>query len=268
MQTEIYYFSGTGNSLAVARNLTKKLNAVLIPIPKQIALENIESSSEAIGLVFPLYDFKAPKIVDKFISKLKNLDSKYIFAVCTYGISPLNAIRDFKKLIEEKGGKLSLGFAVKMPHNGIGSGIYSKKTHKEMFEAWNIKQDEITSCVMHGKEGIYEKGGFISDFVLTGNFLGMLPTMFNLMRQVAVKGWESMKLHAGDKCVNCSICSRICPMCNIKMQEGSPTFGDNCAGCLGCLNWCPQNAISICDEVNLNMAIYHHPDVTVSDMEL
>ena len=31
-KTEIYYFSGTGNSLVVARSLAEKLSAELIPI--------------------------------------------------------------------------------------------------------------------------------------------------------------------------------------------------------------------------------------------
>lgn len=60
MNIEIYYFSGTGNSLAVARDLAAKLNARLIPITTVMDRESIETDAERIGIVFPLYDFKPP----------------------------------------------------------------------------------------------------------------------------------------------------------------------------------------------------------------
>lgn len=83
---EVYYFTGTGNSLATAKHLSEKLNAKLTPIALLLKGSRIETDAEVIGLVFPIYGQKAPKIIASFVEKLPNLDSKYVFAVATYGL--------------------------------------------------------------------------------------------------------------------------------------------------------------------------------------
>ncbi|MDD3656088.1 MAG: hypothetical protein PHI72_04895 [Atribacterota bacterium] len=51
MKTEIYYFSGTGNSLYMARELQKKIpNSSLIPIIRLLPTKAIiKTNAEAIG---------------------------------------------------------------------------------------------------------------------------------------------------------------------------------------------------------------------------
>ena len=52
MGTTIYYFSGTGNSLKIARELAEKIeDSILIPIAKVWDLENLESTSKKIGFI-------------------------------------------------------------------------------------------------------------------------------------------------------------------------------------------------------------------------
>ena len=70
--TEIYYFSGTGNSYNVANDLSKKLNATLLPIIPFIENNHILTNADTIGLVFPIYDFKAPDIINTYIKKYKH----------------------------------------------------------------------------------------------------------------------------------------------------------------------------------------------------
>jgi flavodoxin len=93
MSTEIYYFSGTGNSLAVARDIAEKINGKLIPIYSVIEKEDIETDADTIGIVFPVYyatlgQSGIPFMVRKFIEKLKNINSKYLFVICTHGGMP------------------------------------------------------------------------------------------------------------------------------------------------------------------------------------
>jgi len=123
MLTEIYYFSGTGNSYIVASTIAKKLKAKLIPIIPFKNNEAIKSNANIIGFVFPIYDFKAPELINDFVKKLQTSDSTYFFAVCTYGVMPLNTMKKLEKTLMLNDRKLSGGFTVKMPHNGIG---YSK----------------------------------------------------------------------------------------------------------------------------------------------
>lgn len=127
----IYYFSGAGNSMAVAKKLSEDLDAQLLPM-KLLREQNGTSANEAqhwsvdalsdsiIGIVFPVHGGQPPKFVVEALSNLSNIRNSYLFAVCTYGISPGRALYRIEKLIKARGGTLSVGFAVGMPQSGIG----------------------------------------------------------------------------------------------------------------------------------------------------
>ena len=54
--TEIYYFSGTENSLHVAKELQKRIpKANIIPIVSLLNKDVIETKGETVGFVFPIY---------------------------------------------------------------------------------------------------------------------------------------------------------------------------------------------------------------------
>ena len=126
MGTEIFYFSGTGNSLAVARDIADKTNGKLISISSIMGRESIETNADMIGIVFPTYYEPyggVPLIVRKFARKLENIDSKYIFAICTYGSASVKALDYLDKIITSRGGRLAAGFTVNMPNNMAGAKI-------------------------------------------------------------------------------------------------------------------------------------------------
>jgi Pyruvate/2-oxoacid:ferredoxin oxidoreductase delta subunit/flavodoxin len=265
MSTEIYYFSGTGNSLVVARDIAGKMNANLIPVISMIDQESINTDADVIGIVFPIYDFKPPLIIRKFVSKLKNISSKYIFAVGTYGITPSKSMKNFDKVIKSCGGNLSAGFAVSMPHNGIGSSLFSKTQHEIMFKNWKIKLEEISEYVIAGKKGNLETSNMFVSLILSGLFIKMMPSLLKLLRQVIIKGWKSLAFISNEKCDGCGICQKICPVNNIELVDNKPSWSSHCAGCLACLHWCPKEALQL-GSVNMNIKKYHHPDVKISDM--
>ncbi len=54
MSTEIYYFSGTGNSLHVAKELQQRLPAAaLTPIVRLLPQDTIRAGADTVGFVFP-----------------------------------------------------------------------------------------------------------------------------------------------------------------------------------------------------------------------
>jgi flavodoxin len=135
MSAEMYYFSGTGNSLVVARDLAEKINGTPIPVTAVMDQDRIRTDAPVIGVVFPVYDFKPPRIIGRFIRKLDNPGAKYLFAVCTYGITPGKAMQHLDRELKACGGNLAGGFAVHMPHSGIGSEVFSGTHHDQMFNA-------------------------------------------------------------------------------------------------------------------------------------
>ena len=71
MKTTIYYFSGTGNSLKVAKDIAAELkDTEIIQICKNnMGINN--TTSNKIGIVFPVYVSGMPLLVKEFIEKIK-----------------------------------------------------------------------------------------------------------------------------------------------------------------------------------------------------
>ena len=121
METTIYYFTGTGNSLKVARDLSKNLvDSELIPIAKVWQNENIVSPSKKVGIIFPLYYYGLPKIISDFLNKINFAKTDYIFAVITMGGEWEGvSLKQLEKILRAKSKTLNAGFLIQMPNNFI-----------------------------------------------------------------------------------------------------------------------------------------------------
>jgi ferredoxin len=261
---EIYYFSGTGNSLAVARDMAGELNARLKPVVSTMDQENVNVEADAVGFVFPIYDFKPSPIVEDFIRKLEDIGSKYLFAVCTYGIAPAQSLKHLAKVIKSCGGHLSAGFAVGMPHSGIGSGMVTKAQQESMLEHWKDRLEEVCDSISRKKEGKIESSNLLFD-LFQPRIIGMVPFLLKFLTQMLLKGTGSLAFTSSEDCNGCGICEKVCPLDNIEVIDGKPVWSDNCVSCFACLNWCPKEAISL-GGFDANIRNYHHPDVKFSDM--
>ncbi len=286
----VYYFSGTGNSYTVAKDIADRINAEMTPIAAIIHSEKVNISAEVVGIVFPDYHSSLPNIVKRFINKIDTFDEKYIFGVCTYGgKGPGLTIRYLEKLIESKGGNLAAGFAVKMPYNYIIPSISFKKIaihitlkdvsveeQRKMFSDWSKKLEMITDFVNSRKKGVYETSAefllklidFIKVKELLGKYIwlkmagytGYTSLSFSESRQLMDYGF-----HSNENCIGCRTCERICPVDNIKMVKKRPSWQHRCEQCFACLQWCPRSAIQFGKNTE-NSNRYHHPNIEASDL--
>lgn len=283
MSTEIYYFSGTGNSLAVARDIARKTNGKLIPIPSIMDKERIKTDADVIGIVFPVYYEPyggVPLIVRRFVSKLQNIDSKYIFAICTYGGGSFKALKFLEQLIKSRDGKLSAGFTVNMPSNMAGSTLNNEKKQRKMFHVWKENIEVIHEYINARKEGRLDMPNILAGKAFILFKLIFAPIMF-LFKPLTLRhlrrysdsshlSYEELlpfmdrSFYTNEKCIGCGTCSRICPVKNIEMINDRPSWQHYCEFCLACFHWCPEEAIES-GELK-NTVRYHHPDVEISDM--
>ena len=110
MATEIYYFSGTGNSLFLARELKKHLpDATLIPIVRTLNSGKVKTSADCVGIVFPIYAVTYPDIIEDFISALEWDNPPYLFAVASRKCDS-RAFAEIDSILSEKGGSFLLRF--------------------------------------------------------------------------------------------------------------------------------------------------------------
>lgn len=77
----IFYFSGTGNSAWVARQIAKAQQEELLAIAEEINKnkEYALKDGEKVGFVFPVYAWGPPGIVLRFIRQLKMKNPEYLF---------------------------------------------------------------------------------------------------------------------------------------------------------------------------------------------
>ncbi len=268
----IYYFSGTGNSLVAARSIAKKLNGTLVSIRSEMKKESINIETNTIGIIFPAYyasnDCGIPLILRRFLKKLENLDSKYVFAVCTHGGMPGSTIENLKTAIEKRGGKLACGFVVKMRNKNISAA----KQLKQRIDM-EKKVREICDFVSAQKNGKFETRGLIRKIVLAP-LRGLEKVVFpyryrKLSGGINLPFDELVPLadnsfRVSTRCNGCGICAKVCPTNNIDIINGKPVWLHHCETCYGCYSWCPNKAI-YGDIVSYN-DYYRHPEIQLSDM--
>lgn len=281
MGTDIYYFSGTGNSLVVARDIAEKMEGNLISIPSVIDKERITTDADIIGIVFPVYylgTVNIPLVVQRFVMKLDMISTKYIFAVCTYGGGSGSTLSLLDEMIQARGGHLSAGFGVQMPQNAFRKPFENKE---KLYNNWKDKKlDFIIEKVKVKKEGRFDTDGLfiglvvnVIEKIMKLEFLK--PVFINPMKSTAKVSKDSdltmselipimdRSYHADENCTACSTCSKICPVRNVEMVDNHPVWQHHCENCLACIKWCPQKAIHGYGELPEG---YHHPDVRISDM--
>lgn len=259
MSTTIFYFSGTGNSLKVARDAANKLgDTEIVSISKVIAEEKITVNSERIGIVFPVYIYGIPLILSRFISKLdETCKDKYFFAIATYKSQPGGAILLLGEKLKTRNIKLSAGFNICMPGNNI---VYynaeSIDKQNEKFSLLEKRLDEIVPKIKEQSLDRLERGSFIQRFLGTKILYKVVSKSF--------VGFDK-KLWVNEKCSSCGICEKICPAQNISMKNDKPLWNHKCEGCTACLNLCPRHAIEY-GTITADKSRYKNPFVEVKDL--
>lgn len=289
MTTEIYHFSGTGNSLAVARDIAAKTGARLLSIPSIMDSETITTDADVLGVVFPVYHASIPLILKRFVEKMEHLDGKYIFGVCTCGGSPGLTIKHLGELVQSRGGQLAAGFAVHMPYNYITPSFVLK----DFFSSFTLREvpvEKQQALFADAQKRVERIAAFVSarksgTFEMTSDILTRLADTLNLKESVGKPIWlkiagvdeptelsflESRQLmdrafQADENCNGCGVCARVCPVNNIRMVDDRPVWQHRCEQCFACLQWCPQEAIQFGSKTSGGKR-YHHPDVKLADM--
>lgn len=268
MSTKIFYFTGTGNSLVLARNLSDLLgDSELISIPQVINDNDLDDyyfdNTSDVGLIFPVYMWGIPNMVLKFLEKLQveNESNKpYIFAVATCAGQPGETLLQLQKLLQNKGMELDAGFTVLEASNTIQKdNIFIKMAMLLEKEGITLSGQERLSEIVSVIKNRQKHPAETSSRLLNryGKMIyGMAMPRINTMGQFFVD----------DNCNQCLNCQKICPSNNISLENEKPVWGENCEFCQACIQWCPREAIHIKNE-DLKRR-YHNPDIKIKDLIL
>ena len=107
--TKIFYFSGTGNSLYVAKRICELIpNSELVPIIGYIQSSNQTLKCKKMGLVFPIQGPMFLTAVKQFLDNSDLTDVEYIFSVSTRGGTTCRTEKELNKLLKIHGNAQAL----------------------------------------------------------------------------------------------------------------------------------------------------------------
>jgi ferredoxin/flavodoxin len=256
MKTTLLWFSGTGNSLYVAKRLAEEIDGEceLVPFAQLVGIEPIRA--DRVGLVFPVYGWGAPNLVARRIGEGLPLEGNpLMFSVVTCAASRGATLYQVKRLLKADGRKLAGGFVVTMPENypPMGGPPGTEGIERILADA-DRTIGRIAERINAGKMSVPKRST-------------LMRAISRVVNHLASGHWSGADRNftADETCTSCGRCEAICPVGDVKLVDGRPTWQGHCEQCFACLHWCPVSAIQYGQKTR-SQPRYHHAGVTAEDM--
>ncbi len=249
MGTEIYYFSGTGNSLFVAKELQKRLpEAVLIPVASLADQKAFATNAGTVGFVFPVHATTIPFAIKDFIAKADLSSAAYLFAVATRRGTVFHGFDVMDAMLKKSSKQLGARFLLNMYGNEANREGYRVPSPDELngIEAAVLNKLDSIADTVKSRRSSLEKD--------TEAFIPVDPKKDWLPEKKALAGKTLAEMiggknyfYADDKCTGCGICKRVCPTGKISIYSRKPEWQKKtlCHMCFACLNYCPRQAVQV-----------------------
>lgn len=231
---KIYYNTSTGNSLYVAKLIRDKFkDCEIVSINKALRDKDLDASGEdIIGFIYPIHCGGLPIVVNDFISKINISANSYLFAIgVTGGGGADMSFGQINQLLRNKI-KLSNYCTIKYISNYIRAG----RNPTEERAKTSIKNSE--NVLIEFIESLKKKEVKRKDFKCIIGNIG-----YKLWKDYFKR--KDKNFNVNEKCIQCNICVKVCPVDNIIMENNKPKWHGKCTDCMACINLCPKGAINI-----------------------
>jgi ferredoxin/flavodoxin len=231
---DIYYFSGTGNTLLVI----KKIKDTFEKKGRNVNIYRIEKTNpeeidvdHAIGLGFPVAEQGTYPFVWDFIRSLPKAEGTPIFMVDTLMAYSGGIVGPVKRIVKNKGYTPIGAKEILMPNNLFPRRIVQDKNERKI------------------QKGLVKAEQFVNDILDGRSRWTRIPILSDLMSLFSRKDWSwslfrvIFRLRVDkDRCTQCGLCVKLCPINNIEMK-GYPEIKNKCIYCMRCISFCPTRAI-------------------------
>ncbi len=248
MQIALGYFTSTGNTLWIVRHAERYMKDLGYEVKTFDVVEgNGEFFSEykKIGLFFPVWGSDMPEPMKRVVNSLSDDAGRgrKIFIVSNYGLFSGDTGMFWKKRLEEKGFEVFYVNSIKMIENMHVPGFNmvkipegrsrSRLLEDARKELHKICRDVVKQLNTYGDSGFIKAVGGKVQRLFAHRFILRLKERFSVKE---------------DRCTNCGLCVKLCPVGNISLESGKVEFGNECVVCLKCYNLCPEDAVLIGDK--------------------
>lgn len=234
MNVLIVYFSGTGNTEAIAHGYERAIIKAGHDVISS-SIENLGEIPEHDLLIVggPIYAGNMPdKLINWIRTKIPATEfhKKAIVYSTSAGQLNANGVKSIGKKLIKKGYSLMDAHTFDMPRN-----FYIDKydptpeaIQKQQFE--NAAADILKSVSKIDLETVVD----MTESVV---MIDMLADLFRLMAKSLGKSFQIT-----EKCIGCGKCEKNCPQQNINYKE--KRYSNKCMMCTRCIHNCPVNAIA------------------------
>ncbi|MBN2051757.1 MAG: EFR1 family ferrodoxin [Spirochaetales bacterium] len=263
MQVQLYYFSGTGNSLSMAREIGKRLpGSVLVPIVGALKKNDIKTTAETVGIVFPIHNLSTPKIVDRFLSRADLSSARYIFAVATRFCSDRVFLK-MDRMLKKQGKKINAWFSQEMVCNYLPLfRIPPEEAINRMELNLPGELDRLTDIVSAAR--VHRPRDSFPLFLISRFIFFPVSVFIDRCRFPGM----ARSFYADEACTGCGVCQGVCLADRIRVVSGRPVWdlSKECLYCFACLHYCPAGAIQLKGRKTAGKGRYHHTAVRVADI--
>lgn len=246
----LFYFTGTGNSLYVAKNIENNP----ISIPQIINKQEQSYKGDRIGVVAPIYGHELPEMVKEFL-KMSKFQTDYFYMVLTFGNRHGGAAELINNFCKECGIKVNYLNLIQMVDNYLP--VFDMDEQRKI----DKKVDKYLSAI-------------INDIQWKRNYI---PLVTDTDRQVHQKYLEIRSKMPVDifqhlykinnDCIQCGICTEVCPAGCISLQDGKVSYNmKNCQTCMACIHNCPKKAIQLNIPEKNPLARYRNENVELKEI--
>ena len=232
----IFYFTGTGNCLYVARQLAKvnDENTELLSIPQMMKQKRTDFEADEIGIVYPIYGHMPPYMVRQFIQRA-HLKADYLFAILTFGARKCNAVEIWDGIARKAGYHFDYINTLMMVDNWLPNFDMNEqiKMDKHIPEHLAVITSDLASHKQWHQPVTEEERQMHAGFM----------AYTKLDPEVGFLKKAEKYFHITDSCIGCAVCTQVCPRGNYSLETGGVQAQGDCEFCFACIQNCPQKAI-------------------------
>ena len=231
----IFCFSGTGNSRYIAGRIAQATADERIDLNAKIKAHDtspVQTGRDVI-VVAPTYAWRIPRIVRDWLARTELVGAERVWFVMDCGSEIGNAAGYNRQLAAQKQLQYMGTAQIIMPENYIAMfNAPQKEQARSIVEQAEPALQKALTQLKAGqefpppRENLYDR--FMSGPVN--------PVFYRFFVKADV-------FRATDACIGCGKCVELCPLNNIRLENGKPVWDKNCTHCMACICYCPAEAI-------------------------
>lgn len=246
----VFYFTATGNSLYVAR----ELDTNTVSIAQAVHDREHTYSDDTIGIVCPIFGHEMPELVKDFLAQ-STFETDYFYVILTYGNRHANAAELAAEFLGEHGIHADYVNQILMADNFLPN--FDMAEQRTMDKDADGQIDRIRQDIQ----------GRVP-FIAPTSEKDREAHQEHLTRMSHMPADAFRRLYRiTDACVGCGICTQVCPKACYHLEGKMSVWNpDGCIVCMACVHACPTLAIQLNMPEKNPQERYRNDNVRLTDI--